>query len=83
MSPFRSHRYVQEALCPGSEQLDEDVKKKLARWAIVRSQDDYGNTPLHLAAWNGSKKSFVWLLEQGADKVSQTPGNFQQAAKEN
>ena len=25
--------------------------------AVVNEEDEYGNTPLHLAAWNSSKKA--------------------------
>ena len=37
---------------------------------VINQQDDYGNTALHLAAWNCSKGSFKYLLENNADPVS-------------
>jgi hypothetical protein len=33
----------------------------------VNQADEYGNTPLHLAAWSGSQRVFAWLVESGAD----------------
>ena len=45
--------------------LDYDA---LCRRAILNRQDEYGNTMLHLAAWSGSKQTFKWLIENGADK---------------
>eukprot|EP00291_Cryptomonas_curvata_P024454 CAMPEP_0172156042 /NCGR_PEP_ID=MMETSP1050-20130122/2967_1 /TAXON_ID=233186 /ORGANISM="Cryptomonas curvata, Strain CCAP979/52" /LENGTH=1139 /DNA_ID=CAMNT_0012825019 /DNA_START=308 /DNA_END=3727 /DNA_ORIENTATION=+ len=33
----------------------------------INQSDEYGNTPLHLAAWNGSVEIFTWLMEQKAD----------------
>jgi ankyrin repeat protein len=37
---------------------------------VVNQRDDYGNTALHLAAWNMSQKAFSCLLDNGADPVS-------------
>ncbi len=34
---------------------------------VVNQADEYGNTPLHLAAWSGSRQVFTWLVENGAD----------------
>jgi ankyrin repeat protein len=38
--------------------------------AVLNCRDEYGNTPLHLAAWNNSKITFKWLMEERADPVS-------------
>jgi hypothetical protein len=39
----------------------------LSRRAILNQRDEFGNSLLHLAALNGSKKVFQWLIENGAD----------------
>ena len=45
-----------------------EAAKDLQRRKILNRQDEYGNTLLHLAAWTGSKQTFKWLVENGADK---------------
>jgi len=45
-------------------------RSNLARRAVINQRDDYGNTALHLASWNGSTESFKFLLENNADPVS-------------
>jgi ankyrin repeat protein len=39
--------------------------------ALISSQDQYGNTPLHLAAFHGHAEIVKFLIEQGADVNTQ------------
>jgi ankyrin repeat protein len=52
-----------------SDRDSSDDDQKIANWVVVNRRDCYGNTALHLAAWNGAKKAFKYLIENGADKV--------------
>jgi ankyrin repeat protein len=49
--------------------FDRDNDDEIANWVVVNQRDCYGNTALHLAAWNGAKKAFKYLVEHGADTV--------------
>jgi ankyrin repeat protein len=46
---------------------------KVARAAVINGPDDFGNSPLHLAAWNECKHTFDWLIEERADPVTALP----------
>ena len=35
---------------------------------VINKQDNYKDTPLHLAAMFNKHKSMVWLMDQGADR---------------
>ena len=37
--------------------------------ADVNAKNDLGQTPLHLAAWQGSLKAVKWLVNHGADPM--------------
>ncbi len=43
------------------------VKRLLARGADLKARDDDGGTPLHWAAWQGSKDTVRLLITKGAD----------------
>jgi hypothetical protein len=45
----------------------EELLVELTVADVINRPDEYGNTPLHLAAWNGSKKIFSWMMKNGAD----------------
>ncbi len=49
--------------------FDRDNDDEIANWVVVNQRDCYGNTALHLSAWNGAKKAFKYLVEHGADTV--------------
>ena len=60
-----------------------DVKAKLEAGADVMARDMYGDTPLHLAAANGTPENIQALLEAGADpkainESGKTPWDFAQ-----
>jgi ankyrin repeat protein len=50
--------------------LRDDIVKYIIKAAVLNSRDEYGNTPLHLAAWNNSQNTLKWLLEERANPVS-------------
>lgn len=33
----------------------------------VDAGDDFGNTPLHYASWNGKVEAIIWLIDQGTE----------------
>mmetsp|Transcript_60930 Transcript_60930/g.127721 ORF Transcript_60930/g.127721 Transcript_60930/m.127721 type:complete len:990 (-) Transcript_60930:733-3702(-) len=53
------------------EKLDHIIwvkqHERIAKRAVVNQRDEYGNTALHLAAWNMSQKAFSSLLQNRAD----------------
>lgn len=52
-----------------NRKVAEKELRAIAKWVVVNQRDEYGNTALHIAAWNGAKKAFMHLLEEGADLV--------------
>jgi hypothetical protein len=51
------------------------------RMEILNRRDVYGNSLLHLAAWNGKAEMYDWLVQEGADEqainsVGLTPVRF-------
>ena len=50
-----------------SETDSESRIAAIARMAVLNQWDEFGNSLLHLAALNGSKRIFRWLVENGAD----------------
>jgi hypothetical protein len=60
------HNGASRAIQKGSAETDKEDENDV-RMALIRQQDDYGNTPLHLAAWNGSKAICNWLIKKGAN----------------
>lgn len=61
----RGNDTVETRLSPNAQQ-DGTEQARIKR-LLLTQRDDYGNTPLHLAAWNGSKAIFRWLVQNGAD----------------
>ena len=53
-----------------ANQIGTSRKEEIALRVVVNQRDEYGNTALHLAAWNRGKKIFRFLLDCNADPVS-------------
>ncbi|MED5278968.1 MAG: ankyrin repeat domain-containing protein, partial [Verrucomicrobiota bacterium] len=34
---------------------------------VINAGDNFGNSPLHHAAWTGALKAMQWLIDKGAD----------------
>lgn len=45
----------------------KEVKRLLSEGASIDIKDQYGNTPLHAAAWSGNVKGAKFLLQRGAN----------------
>lgn len=66
----------------------DQVKSLISRCTDVNAQDDYGQTPLHCAAYKGYKNVAVSLLENGAstdpkDNAGRTPLHYAVGAGKN
>jgi Ankyrin repeats (many copies)/Zinc finger, ZZ type len=48
-------------------ELKETLKATMKRYKLISAAGDYGNTPLHEAAWGGYREVVIVLLENGAD----------------
>lgn len=53
----------------------QEIPALIAQGANVNNKDDAGNTPLHIAAWNGNVNNCKALLEAGADKEIKNKSN--------
>jgi ankyrin repeat protein len=49
--------------------VNVSIIESIAKSAVLNSCDEFGNTPLHLAAWNECKHTFEWLVEEKANPV--------------
>jgi hypothetical protein len=63
--------YILEILIPDNGMETRPPKtalrRQLALSELINKRDEYGNSLLHLAAWNGKKDMYDWLIQQKAD----------------
>jgi hypothetical protein len=49
---------------------DDPLLCKLVLLELLNKQDEFGNSLLHLAAWNGQQEMYDWLVQQKANQFA-------------
>ena len=55
---------------------EQILREKTIQKALVNCKDEFGNTALHLAAWNGKKEMYDLLVHLGASQSSRNKDGF-------
>ena len=66
---LREHQSEEKLSPPSHLSPDCARREEIVRNVVMNQRDKYGNTALHLAAWNNGKMAFRCLLEAKADPV--------------